>query len=292
MQNVAAFGYILANPPDPSGGGGGGGGNGGAAPGNINESQTNVPLSKCEWYFSNSSREFVREKLQGARDGTFLVRDSTSGNGEYTLTLKKDGTDRVIKIYNNNGRYGFTKGSVGLDFASVPDLVNYYKNTSLKDYNKILDIKLLYPVSRVINQEEEWLIDIDKIAQKYLEVRKELSAREKEYDENFNKYKRTEHDLDIKRQAFEAFHEAEQLFDEQLNTQKRYQSEAQPHEVPRLKDNMELLKNRLNQLMQCKQELSKSYEQQKQMFLQLERNIQSLKPMLTVLHKTEERCIS
>lgn len=289
MQNVN-YGYIITN-HNASTAANTTMVDGGAS--NTNESLANVPLSKCEWYFSDCDRDFVRKKLKGTRDGTFLVRDSTSGNGEYTLTLKKDGEDRMIKIYNNNDRYGFTKGSVGgLDFTSVPELVNYYRNTSLKDYNRILDIKLLYPVSRYTNQEEEWLnIDIDKLVKTYLDLRKELTAREKDYDENHSKYKRIEHDLDIKRQAFEAFHEAEMLFEDQLNTQKRYQAEAQPHEVPRLKDNMDLLKDRLKQLLQCKQELSKSYEAQKNLFLQLERNIQSLMPMLSNLRKTEEQYI-
>lgn len=288
MQNVN-YGYILTNHTasnTPEGGGGG------SVISGTNESLANVPLNKCEWYFSDCDRDFVRKKLKGTRDGTFLVRDSTSGNGEYTLTLKKDGEDRMIKIYNNNGQYGFTKGGVGgLDFASVPELVNYYRNTSLKDYNRILDIKLLYPVSRYANQEEEWrnIDDIDKLVKTYLDLRKDLTAREKEYDENHSKYKRIEHDLDIKRQAFEAFAEAEMLFEEQLSTQKRYQVEAQPHEVPRLKDNMDLLKERLKQLMQCKQELSKSYDMQKGLFLQLERNIQSLNPMLTNLRNSENQ---
>lgn len=297
QQNVIVTppGYIATNTNFVGSGGGViGGGNGGiiVPPNESQLAASQLPLSKCEWYFPDADRETVREKLKGARDGTFLVRPSTSGNGEYTLTLKKDGTDRVIKVYNNNGRYGFTKGSFCLDFLSVPELVNYYRHTSLKDYNKILDIKLLYPLSRFAHQDTECLDDdIDKVVQKYLEVRKKLGGREKDFEENHVKYKKIEHDLDIKRQAFEAFHEAEQLFDEQLSTQKRYQAEAQPHEVARLKDNMELLKNRLSQLVQCKTELSKSYEAQKASFLQLERNMQSLKPILNKLRKEEEGLI-
>lgn len=288
LQNAANYGYIVANntptaATDPSGGGGGGGGS---------ESQTELPLSKCEWYFGKADRDFVREKLKGARDGTFMVRDSTSGNGEYTLTLKKDGTDRVIKIYNNNGRYGFTKGSVGLNFASVPELVNHYRKTSLKDYNRILDIKLLYPLSRYAKEDEDWLNnDVDKLVQKYLEIRKELSARIKDYEENTNKYKRTEQELELKRQAFEAFHEAEQLFDEQLQAAKRFEAEAQPHELPKLKENHDRLKARLGELLYCKDEMKWAYEAQKKLFFTLERNLQSLMPTLTELRKNEDRYI-
>lgn len=59
--------------------------------------------------------------------------------GEYTLTLKKDGTDRVIKIFHNNGRYGFTKECT---FTAVVELINFYRSVSLREYNIVLDIKV------------------------------------------------------------------------------------------------------------------------------------------------------
>lgn len=251
----------------------------------------NVPLNKCDWYFGNISREVVREKLLGARDGTFLVRNATSGNDEYTLTLKKDGIDRVIKIYNNNGRYGFTKGGFGLSFDSVPDLVNYYRNASLKDYNTILDIKLLYPVSRT-NQDDDAFYnnsDLEKIIQKYMESHKELNTQEIAFENFWNMYKKIEVDLDVKRQSCEVFHEAEALFTEQLKMQENWQSTAEPHEISSLKENHNLVKSRLKSLLECQNDLKISYERQKAHYLALERNIQSLKPILNELRKNEER---
>ena len=33
-------------------------------------------------------------------------------------------------------------------FASVPELVTFYQSVSLREYNRTLDTRLLYPVSR------------------------------------------------------------------------------------------------------------------------------------------------
>ena len=34
-------------------------------------------------------------------------------------------------------------------FASVPELVTFYQSVSLREYNRTLDTRLLYPVSRL-----------------------------------------------------------------------------------------------------------------------------------------------
>lgn len=78
-------------------------------------------------------------------DGTFLVRNALSKGGEYTLTLRKGGTNKLIKISHRNGKYGFSEP---FKFNTVVELVNFYRTVSLAQYNPTLDIKLLYPVSR------------------------------------------------------------------------------------------------------------------------------------------------
>lgn len=58
---------------------------------------------------------------------------------------RKDGCNRLIKIFKKGGKFGFSEPLV---FPSLVDLIQYYQNKSLAQYNTKLDTRLLYPLSR------------------------------------------------------------------------------------------------------------------------------------------------
>ncbi|KAJ7328222.1 Phosphatidylinositol 3-kinase regulatory subunit gamma [Desmophyllum pertusum] len=247
-------------------------------------------ITNGEWTEKLPRRETVSERLKDQDDGVFIVRDSRRFPGEYTLTLRKGGVNKLIRILHKEGQYGFSEP---LTFSSVVELINYYKTRSLASYNPKLDIRLETPLQKYEqDDEEEGGSDSGRdadILQRLTNVHQEFMKKSNDYDEIHNDFVQSEQEITDYHEELEAHREIVKIIDEQIMLHESFQKEAPPQNRAILRQNYELLMHKRHEAKGILITLDGEIADMTEKTRVLNKRMNSIKPDIIKLQRSKQQ---
>merc|ERR1719188_757021 len=112
---------------------------------NGNNGTTNEDVRGKSWYFGPISRAdcdvLMAEKGQ---DGDFLVRDSESTSGDFSVSLKAPGRNKHFRVHVENGMYCIGQRK----FVSLQQLVDHYQRAPIYTSQKGEKLFLIKPLPK------------------------------------------------------------------------------------------------------------------------------------------------
>ena len=91
-------------------------------------SQQSCDIESLEWFHPNLTRHTAESiLLQNGKDGTYLLRPSSKGGGEYALSVKFEQSVKHFNIVWTGTNITFGHGT----FRSIGDFVEHFKNKPL-----------------------------------------------------------------------------------------------------------------------------------------------------------------
>ncbi|XP_049603682.1 guanine nucleotide exchange factor VAV3 isoform X1 [Syngnathus scovelli] len=114
-----------------------------------------VDYSAHLWFAGPMERRQAEEELQDRGNGTYLVRLRRKECAEYAISIKFNDRVKHIKILTKDGSFYIAESRL---FKTLLDLVEYYKQHSLKEGFSRLDTNLRIPYRECSDGSSSWAI--------------------------------------------------------------------------------------------------------------------------------------
>ncbi|KAL4240338.1 Phosphatidylinositol 3-kinase regulatory subunit alpha [Mactra antiquata] len=198
------------------------------------------------WYWGNMTKEEVKEQLRDQPDGSFLVRDG-SEPGYFTLTVRRRGVNKLVKIYCRNAMYGFSEP---FQFSSLDELICYFRTHSLSTHNPSLDIKLLFPIEKATRDS---FGDEAKKKRDYRDLIECLRIEETKLEILYEEQAEVQTELQKKERLAESLQETESIYKQQVDLHRQFHGEVSPVHIQSVRDNFNSLLDRLQEISDMKE---------------------------------------